>query len=85
MFRQSIRLLQQETKKASAGTKIPTELAPLFAACGVAVCSLSYFTYKKLRYDDGLRILKNPNQSRVDEVINLSADTEVLDINAEKN
>ncbi|KAL6928671.1 hypothetical protein ACO0SA_002000 [Hanseniaspora valbyensis] len=83
MFRQSLRLLQQETKKPS-GMKIPTELAPLFAACGVAICSLSYFTYKKLRYDEGLRILKNPNQSRIDEVVNLSPETEVLDLNAEK-
>lgn len=83
MFRQSFKLFQQETKKPAAN-KIPTELAPLFAACAVAICSLSYYTYKKLRYDDGLRILKNPNQSRIDEVVNLSPDTEVLDLNAEK-
>ncbi|XBW36824.1 hypothetical protein QEN19_002403 [Hanseniaspora menglaensis] len=85
MFRQTVRLLQQQTKKSAAENKIPTELAPLFVACGVALCSLSYFSYKKLRYDDGLRVLKNPNQSRIDEVLHMSPETEILDLNAEKN
>ncbi|KAF0269381.1 hypothetical protein FOG48_01295 [Hanseniaspora uvarum] len=77
MFRPTLRLLQ-ETKKNKA--PVPMELAPLFTACAVAMCSLTYFTYKKLRYDEGLRIINNPNQSLLDNVLDLDSKTEVIDI-----
>lgn len=56
------------------------ELAPLFTACAVALCSLTYFSYKKLRYDEGLRIINNPNQSLLSDVVDLDSKTEVIDI-----
>ena len=77
MFRPTSRLLQ-EAKKNKA--PLPMELTPLFIACGVALCSLTYFSYKKLRYDEGLRIIKNPNQSLLGDVLHLDSETEVVDI-----
>lgn len=78
MFRPTSRLLQEAKKNK---TPLPMELAPLFIACGVAMCSLTYFSYKKLRYDEGLRIINNPNQSLLGEVLDLDSNTEVIDIN----
>jgi hypothetical protein len=77
MFRPTLRLLQ-ESKKNKA--PLPMELAPLFTACAVALCSLTYFSYKKLRYDEGLRIINNPNQSLLGDVVDLDSKTEVIDI-----
>ena len=48
-------LLLNTAKKTSGGYKIPVELTPLFLAVGVALCSGTYFTYKKLRTDETLR------------------------------
>ncbi|CCE64263.1 hypothetical protein TPHA_0H00530 [Tetrapisispora phaffii CBS 4417] len=52
-----------EAAKKQSGSKIPVELTPLFVAMGVALCSGTYFTYKKFCYDDSLRVSKNPEQS----------------------
>lgn len=49
---------------------VPVEMYPLFAAMGVAIASLLYFTYRHLRYDQQLRLLKNPNLSKLDDVLN---------------
>ncbi|KAL6931770.1 uncharacterized protein HGUI_01713 [Hanseniaspora guilliermondii] len=77
MFRPTLRLLQESKKNK---TPVPMELAPLFTACAVALCSLTYFSYKKLRYDEGLRIINNPNQSLLGDVVDLDSKTEVIDI-----
>ncbi|CAR58039.1 uncharacterized protein GVI51_J01551 [Nakaseomyces glabratus] len=61
-------LLMNAAKKSS-GTKVPIELAPLFAAIGVALCSGTFFTYKKLTYDDSLRLKSNPDMSGLDDVL----------------
>ena len=50
-------------QKKSTGPGIPVELTPLFFAVGVALCSGTYFTYKKFTYDDSLRLKQNPEQS----------------------
>ncbi|CCD23244.1 Mra1p NDAI_0B02090 [Naumovozyma dairenensis CBS 421] len=60
--------LLNAAKKAS-GTKVPLELTPLFMAVGVALMSGTWFTYKKLTYDDSLRIIHNPDQSSLEEVL----------------
>ncbi|CAI4911292.1 AVN_collapsed_G0055470.mRNA.1.CDS.1 [Saccharomyces cerevisiae] len=62
-------LLLNTAKKTSGGYKIPVELTPLFLAVGVALCSGTYFTYKKLRTDETLRLRGNPELSSLDEVL----------------
>ncbi|KAL3239907.1 Mra1p RNJ42_04950 [Nakaseomyces bracarensis] len=55
--------------KKTQGSKVPIELAPLFAAMGVALCSGTFFTYKKLTYDDSLRLKSNPDLSGLEDVL----------------
>ncbi|ODV88295.1 hypothetical protein CANARDRAFT_26449 [[Candida] arabinofermentans NRRL YB-2248] len=44
-------------KKSTSFIKnIPVELYPLFAACGVACCSAVFFTTKKLKTDQTLKL-----------------------------
>lgn len=69
-------LLNQAKKNARPSVPVPVEMYPLFAACGVAVVSLGYFTYRHFAYDQQLRLWKNPNLSRVDEVLNKAAEEE---------
>ncbi|QWU87809.1 hypothetical protein CA3LBN_002074 [Candidozyma haemuli] len=69
-------LLNQAKKNARPSVPIPVEMYPLFAACGVAVVSLGYFTYRHFAYDKQLRLWKNADLSRVDEVLNKAAEEE---------
>lgn len=46
------------------------EMYPLFAVVGVAITSMSYFTYRHFAYDQQLRLWKNPNLSNLDNVLN---------------
>lgn len=69
-------LLNQAKKNARPSVPVPVEMYPLFAACGVAVVSLGYFTYRHFAYDQQLRLWKNPDLSRVDEVLNKAAEEE---------
>ncbi|KAL6940625.1 hypothetical protein ACO0QE_004537 [Hanseniaspora vineae] len=66
-MRPALRLLSNPPKKG--GIQVPVELTPLFIACGAAIASMSYFTYKKFRYDGSLRITKNPDQSGVNDLL----------------
>lgn len=66
-------LLNQAKNNGRPRVPVPVEMYPLFAACGVAVCSLGYFTYRHFAYDKQLRLWKNPDLSRVDEVLNKAA------------
>lgn len=70
------RILMNQAKQQPKRIPVPVEMFPLFAACGVAVASLGYFTYRHFRYDQQLRLWKNPNLSRVDEVLNKAAEDE---------
>lgn len=63
------RILLQAAKKKS-GVSIPVEMYPLFAVVGVACGSLAFFTYRHFAFDEQLRLWKNPNLSRLDEVLN---------------
>ena len=63
----SLRLLNA-TKKTSK-LPFPVELTPLFMAVSVALCSGSYFTYKKLTTDHSLRLFSNPEQSALEDVL----------------
>ncbi|CAR30397.1 Mra1p [Lachancea thermotolerans CBS 6340] len=57
-------LLLNAAKKQKSGFDIPVELTPLFVAMGVAVSSACWFTYKKFRWDESLRVgRKNPDRS----------------------
>ncbi|CAI4053398.1 hypothetical protein N7582_005713 [Saccharomyces uvarum] len=67
-------LLLNTAKKSSGGYKIPVELTPLFLAMGVALCSGVFFTFKKLRNDETLRLKGNPELSRLDEVLGKDKD-----------
>lgn len=69
-------LMNQAKKQAKATVPVPVEMYPLFAAVGVAVVSLGYFTYRHFRYDQQLRLWKNADLSRVDEVLNKAAEEE---------
>lgn len=61
-------VLNQAKKKS--GISVPVELTPLFIAIGVALASGSWFTYKKLFYDDSLRVgRKNPEQSALQQIL----------------
>ncbi|AMD22298.1 HGL042Wp [Eremothecium sinecaudum] len=62
-------LLNAAKKKASTTPGIPLELTPLFIAMGVAVCSGTWFTYRHLAHDKTLRLYKNPDISKLDEVL----------------
>ncbi|QLL34524.1 hypothetical protein HG536_0G03860 [Torulaspora globosa] len=61
-------LLLNQAKKGS-GIGIPVELTPLFIAMGLALASGTYFTYKKFRHDDSLRVTKNPEMSNLKKVL----------------
>ncbi|KAH3901666.1 probable UPF0495 protein YPR010C-A [Saccharomycodes ludwigii] len=62
-------LMNSANKAKKGGINIPVELTPLFAAMGIAIASACYFTYKKFRYDDTLRVSHNPELSVAKEVI----------------
>lgn len=71
------RTLLNAAKKASAPKmSVPVEMYPLFAAVGVAVGSLGYFTYRHFRYDQQLRLWKNADLSNLDKVLNQAAKEE---------
>lgn len=55
---------------------VPIEMYPLFAAVGVAIGSLGYFTYRHFAYDRQLRLWKNPDLSNLDAVLNKAAEEE---------
>ncbi|GME77056.1 unnamed protein product [Ambrosiozyma monospora] len=50
--------VQYQAAKSSGGflKNVPVELYPLFAACGVACVSAIYFSTKKLRTDQTLKL-----------------------------
>lgn len=64
------RVLMNAAKKNSSKSSVPVEMYPLFAAVGVALCSLGYFTYRHFAYDKQLRLWKNPDLSNLDAVLN---------------
>ena len=64
------RVLLNATKNAGPKNTVPVEMYPLFAAVGVAITSLGYFTYRHFAYDKQLRLWKNPNLSNLDNVLN---------------
>lgn len=70
--------LMNVAKKSQKKGKIdvPVEMYPLFAAVGVALASVSFFTYRHFAYDKQLRLWKNPNLSNLDEVLNKAAEEE---------
>lgn len=53
-----------------SGAAPPLEMYPLFAAVGVALTSLGYFTYRHFAYDKQLRLWKNADLSSLDDVLN---------------
>lgn len=69
------RVLMNAAKKSSKPV-VPVEMYPLFAAVGVAITSLGYFTYRHFRYDQQLRLWKNPDLSNLDAVLNKAAKEE---------
>ncbi|GEQ72384.1 hypothetical protein JCM33374_g6071 [Metschnikowia sp. JCM 33374] len=74
----SSQILRLAAKKNNAAPKVPVpvEMYPLFAAIGVAVASLGFFTYRHFAYDQQLRLWKNPNLSNLDAVLNKAAEDE---------
>lgn len=58
------------SQKKTSRLPFPVELSPLFLAMGVAICSGTYFTYKKLTTDKSLRIVANPEQSALQDILN---------------
>ncbi|OBA21958.1 hypothetical protein METBIDRAFT_143272 [Metschnikowia bicuspidata var. bicuspidata NRRL YB-4993] len=73
----SSQILRLAAKKSTAPkVGAPVEMYPLFAAVGVALVSLTYFTYRHFAYDKHLRLWKNPNLSTLDEVLNKAAEDE---------
>lgn len=71
-------ILMQAAKQGPKKKKIqvPVEMYPLFAAVGVAIASLSYFSYRHFAYDQQLRLWKNPDLSALDEVLNKATEEE---------
>lgn len=67
------RTLLYAAKKNKSKLNVPLEMYPLFAAVGVACTSLAYFTYRHFAYDQQLRLWKNPNLSKLDEVLDKAA------------
>ncbi|KAK6457129.1 uncharacterized protein RJT20DRAFT_127271 [Scheffersomyces xylosifermentans] len=63
-------LLNAAKKGSKAGPGVPVEMYPLFAAVAVAVGSGCFFTYRHFAHDKQLRLWKNPNLSKLDEVLN---------------
>lgn len=70
------RTLYNAAKKSAPKVTVPVEMYPLFAAVGVAVGSLGYFTYRHFAYDRQLRLWKNADLSNLDEVLNKAAQEE---------
>lgn len=68
------RVLLNGAKNAKAKLTYPVELTPLFAAVGVAICSGVFFTYRHFAYDKELRVWKNPNLSKLDDVLDKAAE-----------
>lgn len=66
--------MNQAKKNSRPVVAVPVEMYPLFAAMGVAVVSLGYFTYRHFAYDQQLRLWKNADLSRVDDVLNKAAE-----------
>ncbi|WPK26185.1 hypothetical protein PUMCH_003533 [Australozyma saopauloensis] len=66
---------KQQTRKKGK-VDVPVEMYPLFAAVGVAITSLGYFTYRHFAYDKQLRLWKNPDLSNLDVVLNKAAEEE---------
>lgn len=67
-------VLLNAAKKSAPKTSFPVEMYPLFAAVAVACGSGVYFTYRHFAYDKQLRLWKNPNLSKLDEVLNEEAE-----------
>lgn len=70
------RVLMNAARKNASKNAVPVEMYPLFAAVGVAVASLGYFTYRHFAYDQQLRLWKNPDLSNLDAVLNKAAKEE---------
>lgn len=70
------RVLMNAAKKSVGKSPVPVEMYPLFAAVGVAITSLGYFTYRHFRYDQQLRLWKNADLSNLDAVLNKAAKEE---------
>lgn len=64
------RVLLNAAKKSAPKTSVPVEMYPLFAAVGVALTSMTYFTYRHFAYDRQLRLWKNADLSNLDNVLN---------------
>lgn len=67
-------LLNAARKSLEPKVDVPVEMYPLFAAVGVAIGSLGFFTYRHFAYDKQLRLWKNPNLSNLDKVLNEDAE-----------
>ncbi|KAL6452368.1 hypothetical protein SBY92_001626 [Candida maltosa Xu316] len=63
------RVLLNGVKATKPKFTYPVELTPLFAAVGVAICSGVFFTYRHFAYDKELRLWKNPDLSKLDQVL----------------
>lgn len=60
-------VLSQVAKKK---VPVPVEMYPLFAACGVAIVSAGFFTYRHFAHNKELRLWQNANLSNLDDVLN---------------
>ncbi|KAG2732779.1 hypothetical protein G9P44_003769 [Scheffersomyces stipitis] len=63
-------VLLNAAKKSAKKSAVPVEMYPLFAAVAVACSSAVFFTYRHFAYDKQLRLWKNPNLSKLDNVLN---------------
>ncbi|RCK66778.1 hypothetical protein Cantr_03053 [Candida viswanathii] len=68
------RILLNSAKNAKPKFTYPVELTPLFAAVGVAIASGIFFTYRHFAYDKELRLWKNANLSKLDDVLDKAAE-----------
>ncbi|SCV02567.1 LAME_0H02850g1_1 [Lachancea meyersii CBS 8951] len=67
------KFLLNAAQKQKPGLGIPVELTPLFVAMGVALSSACWFTYKKFRFDESLRVGRtNPDRSGLKQVLEQS-------------
>lgn len=62
--------------KKAPKVPIPVEMAPLFVAVGVAICSGTYFTYRHFSRDKELRLWKNADLSTLDAILNKEVEKE---------